>query len=247
MVQNNVDSFPDLPGWIPKAMRVSDLLRRFVDRVGRFGSWMILPVVLITVFDASMRKISTIQVWMVENVSFVFGSTILQELQWHFHTALFALVLGYGYINNTHVRVDLVREKLAFHKKVWLEFLGLTIFMIPFCLIIIWFAVDWVHTSYALGEISASQVGLTHRWIIKSVLLSGLCVAAVAGVSVWLQVAVVIWGPQDMRFQLMTLEWPEEEQRVEGKKRIVLDEEPEISLGGPPGAKTVSEASSSSS
>jgi hypothetical protein len=88
--------------------------------------------------------------------------------------------------------------------------------MIPFCGVIIWFAVEWIHTSYVLGEISASQVGLTHRWIIKSVLLSGLCVALVSGVSVWLQMVVVLWGPQGMRFPLMTMEWPEDEAKVEG-------------------------------
>lgn len=34
------------------------------------------------------------------------GSTRLQELEWHFHTALFALWIGYGYLRNIHVRVD---------------------------------------------------------------------------------------------------------------------------------------------
>jgi hypothetical protein len=76
-----------------------------------------------------------------------------------------------------------------------------------------------------MGEISASQVGLSHRWIIKSVLLAGLCVALISGVSVWLQVAVVLWGSQGMRFPLMTLEWPEEDTKVEGKERLVLDED----------------------
>jgi hypothetical protein len=75
-----------------------------------------------------------------------------------------------------------------------------------------------------IGEISASQVGLTHRWIIKSVLALGLIVAALAGVAVWLQVAIVLWGPQNIRFPLMTLDWPEEAgTRIEGKERIDLE------------------------
>lgn len=211
--------------WASIALRISDALRTFVDRVGRAGSWLILPVVIITVLDATARKIPKVHIWVVENVSRYFGSTIIQELEWHFHTGLFALVLGYGFIHNTHVRVDLIRENLSLRNKAWLEFWGLTLFMMPFLGIIIWFAVDWIHTSYVLGEISASQVGLTHRWIIKSVLLSGLCVALVSGVAVWLQMVVVLWGPQDMRFPLMTMEWPEEETKVEGKERLVLDEE----------------------
>ncbi|MGI9492833.1 MAG: hypothetical protein ACR2QF_10580, partial [Geminicoccaceae bacterium] len=46
-----------------------------------------------------------------------------------------------------------------------------------------------------------------------------------AGIAVWLQIAIVLWGPQDLRFKLMTLEWPEEAgDMIEGKKRIELDD-----------------------
>ena len=100
----------------------SEKLRRFVDLVGRFGSWFMLPLVLITVFDLGLRKTGEFQIWMVENVSMFFGSTLLQELEWHSHTVMFTLVLGYGYIWNTHVRVDLVRETLAFRKKLGWNF-----------------------------------------------------------------------------------------------------------------------------
>ena len=41
----------------------------------------------------------------------------------------------------------------------------------------------------------------------------------------WLQVAMVLWGPQNIRFPLMTLEWPEEAgEKIEGKERIKLEE-----------------------
>ena len=208
----------------PIALKVSDGLRSFVDFVGRWASWLFVPLIIITVFDVAARKLVWIQIWLVGNLGRIFGSTLLQELEWHFHTALFALVLGYGYIWNTHVRVDLVRENLAFRKKAWLEFFGLTFFMIPYCLIVIWFAWIYAYDSFMIQEISASQVGLTNRWIIKSVLVLGLIIAALSGVAVWLQVAIVLWGPQNVRFPLMTLEWPEEEgTRIEGKVRIDLE------------------------
>jgi TRAP-type mannitol/chloroaromatic compound transport system permease small subunit len=210
---------------LPTVLRISDALRGFVDFVGRWGSWLILPLVLVTVFDVTARKLVWIQIWLVETFGRIFESTLLQELEWHFHTALFALVLGYGYIYNTHVRVDLIRETLAFRKKAWLELLGLTFFMIPYCAIVIYFACVYAYDSYAIHEISASQVGLTHRWIIKSVLVFGLVVAAISGIAVWLQVAIVLWGPQNIRFPLMTLEWPEEEgSKIEGKERIKLED-----------------------
>jgi hypothetical protein len=66
---------------------------------------------------------------------------------------------------------------------------------------------------------------LTNRWIIKSILVFGLIVAGLSGVAVWLQVAIVLWGPQNIRFPLMTLEWPEEAgTKIEGKERIELEE-----------------------
>jgi TRAP-type mannitol/chloroaromatic compound transport system permease small subunit len=210
---------------LPAAIRISDALRSFVDFVGRWGSWLILPLIIVTVFDVTARKLVWIQIWLVEHLGRIFESTLLQELEWHFHTALFALVLGYGYIYNTHVRVDLVRETLSFRKKAWLEFFGLTFFLIPYCAIVIYFAWIYAYDSFMISEISASQVGLAHRWIIKSVLVFGLVVAVIAGIAVWLQVAIVLWGPQDIRFPLMTLDWPEEEgTRIEGKERIKLEE-----------------------
>jgi TRAP-type mannitol/chloroaromatic compound transport system permease small subunit len=208
----------------PAALRISDALRSFVDFVGRWASWLFVPLIVVTVFDVTARKLVWIQIWLVENLGRIFESTLLQEMEWHFHTALFALVLGYGYIWNTHVRVDLIRETLVLRKKAWLEFLGLTFFMIPFCLIVIWFAWIYAYDSYMIGEISASQVGLSHRWIIKSVLAAGLIIAALSGVAVWLQVVIVLWGPQNVRFPLMTLEWPEEAgSTIEGKERIDLE------------------------
>jgi TRAP-type mannitol/chloroaromatic compound transport system permease small subunit len=127
---------------------------------------------------------------LIENVSPIFGSTLLQELEWHSHTVLFTLVLGYGYIWNAHVRVDLVRENLKFRKKAWLEFLGLTFFFIPYLIVLLYFAFVYAYDSWAIGEISASLVGLSHRWIIKSVLVAGIIMAIIAGLAVWLQVAI---------------------------------------------------------
>jgi TRAP-type mannitol/chloroaromatic compound transport system permease small subunit len=217
---------------IPSTVHLSEALRRFVDRFGRFGSWWIVPVVLITCFDVIARKAVWensdgirvgIQIFLVENFGRFFDSTLLQEMEWHSHTILFAFVLGYGYIHNTHVRVDLLRERFDFRLKAQLEFFGLTFFLIPYCLIVAYFALEYAVDSYAISEISASQVGLPMRWVPKLLLFTGLLVTVAAGVSVWLQVAVALWGPRNIRFELMTLEWPEEVgSKIEGKERLDL-------------------------
>lgn len=240
-MSNETQIDPARPG-APVALRTSERLRRSVDLVGRYASFLLLPLVLITVIDVVARKltwhgadgIQGVQIWLVANFGNMFESTVLQELEWHIHTALFALVLGFGTIYNTHVRVDLIRDHLRFRKKAWLEFLGLSCFMIPYLLLLIYFCTSWVAESYVLGEVSASTVGLSHRWVIKGILVFGLIVATVAGVAVWLQVAYVLFGPQGARFKLMTLEWPEETgTTVEGKERIKLEDTPDPVLEAP--------------
>jgi TRAP-type mannitol/chloroaromatic compound transport system permease small subunit len=230
----------------PLILRISEALRRSVDVVGRLGSWLVIPLVLITCIDVIGRKlvwhtadggIAGIQVWLTRYVSTMFESTLMQEMEWHFHTALFALVLGYGYIHNTHVRVDLIREKLSFRKKAWIELLGLTLLMIPFTLTLIWFAIGYASASYQIGEVSASTVGLSHRWIIKTILVIGLIVAAVAAIAILLQILLVLWGDPNRRFNLMALEWPERQgSTIEGKERIRLDDDSVVDALVPPPA-----------
>jgi hypothetical protein len=44
-----------------------------------------------------------------------------------------------------------------------------------------------------------------------------------AGIAVWLQTVVILFGPKNLRFPLMTLDWPEETgSAVEGKERLEL-------------------------
>src|SRR5688572_9693892 len=241
MIQDR--SNPAVSGEMPNTVRIAERLRRLVDVVGRWGAWLSLPVIIVTCMDVIFRKMSyiddkgrivSLQLWLREHVGRVFESTVLQELEWHFHAALFALVLGYGLIYNSHVRIDLIRENLAFRKKAWLEFAGLTFLMLPFCALVIWFAYDYVLASYAVQEGSVSTVGLPYRYLIKSVLVFGLVIALLAGVAAWLQVATILWGPQHLRFPLMTLEWPEEDRKIEGKTRVKLEDEYGLKLDAPP-------------
>ena len=191
-------------------LKVSERLRSFVEFIGRWGAVFILPLVFVTMWDVFLRKIGGGQYWLVSHFGQAFESTINQEFEWHFHTALFTLVLGYGVVRNRHVRVDLVREKMTFRKQAWIEFLGLTFFMIPYCLLVGYFASIFAFDSFMVTEKSASTVGLSYRWIIKSVLVFGMLTAFLAGIAVWLQSVIVLFGPKDLRFKLMTLEWPED-------------------------------------
>ena len=200
-------------------VRLSARLRAIVDFVGKTATFILIPLVLITVWDVFARKLVWIQIFMVENFGRIFESTLLQEMEWHLHTALFALVFGYAYTHNRHVRVDFLREKMKFRKQAWIEFLGCTFFVIPFTLILAYFAVIYAHDSYQIGEQSASLVGLSHRWIIKSILIVGIFFLFLSAVSVWLQLFVVLFGSEKARFELMVLDWPKEDEESDALKQ----------------------------
>ncbi|MBT4044079.1 MAG: TRAP transporter small permease subunit [Rhodospirillaceae bacterium] len=205
-------------------------LKVFVEFFGQRGAYFILPLILFTMIDVFGRKATNtafdFQLWLVENVSGMFQSTMLQELEWHMHTVLFSLVLGYGFTRNRHVRVDLVRMHLQTKTQAFIEFIGTSFFMIPYTVVVIYFCYVFTYDSFITNEISPSLVGMSHRWVIKTVLGVGLIVALMSGIAVWLQSAMVLFGPKEVRFELMTLEWPEDMgDGVEGYKRMVLEEE----------------------
>jgi len=190
--------------------RLSQNLRMFVDRVGKLSTFFIIPLVFITIWDVFCRKLVWIQIWLVANFGRIFESTLLQEMEWHSHTALFLMVLGYGFTHNRHVRVDFLREKLDFRKKVFIDFIVKSLLMIPWICVLIYFSFIYTRESFIINEVSASLVGLSHRWIIKSFLIAGFICALLSGIAVWLQTVILLFGRSNYRFQPMTLEMPPE-------------------------------------
>ena len=189
--------------------KFSQNLSHFVNRVGKLSTFFIIPLVLITMWDVICRKLVWVQIWLVENLGRIFESTLLQELEWHFHTALFLMVLGYGFTHNRHVRVDFIRENLNFRTKVWIDFLGTTILMIPWICVLIYFSFIYVRESFIINEVSASLVGLSHRWVIKSFLIAGFLLSLLSGIAVWLQTFILLFGSRDYRLNPMTIDLPE--------------------------------------
>ena len=82
-------------------INVSQFLEKIVTFFGKMGSWLAIPLIFIIIFDIVTRRF------------FILGSTKLQEMEWHLHTALFLLVLGYAYLKDSHVRIEIVREKYS--------------------------------------------------------------------------------------------------------------------------------------
>ena len=57
--------------------------------------------------------------------------------------------------------------------KAYINILGTVLFLIPLCLLIIFGSQEFVYDAYTLNEISEDPGGLTHRWIVKSLIPLG--------------------------------------------------------------------------
>lgn len=180
-------------------IRVSETLDRVITKIGKIAAWAGLALILVTVFDVITRRF------------FVLGSTKLQELEWHLHTILFAFCLGFAYLKDAHVRIDLVRENLSERTQWWIELAGCLFFLIPYCALVIHFSIEYTYKSFATDEVSASATGLTHRWIIKSAIPLGFILLALSGIAVVLRKIVELFGPERLRQQVHDIEEAEAE------------------------------------
>ena len=87
-------------------LKLSESLRRLLEWIALASGWLLVIMACVTTFDVVARK---------------FGMqlpyTKLQELEWHFHAAIFSLWMGYCYTINAHPRVDTFTEHLTLSRQ----------------------------------------------------------------------------------------------------------------------------------
>jgi TRAP-type mannitol/chloroaromatic compound transport system permease small subunit len=166
-------------------LRFSEGLRRLLEGVALASGWLLVIMAAVTCFDVIARK-----------TGIPAPLTKLQELEWHFHAALFSLWMGYGYTINAHPRVDSFTENLTLRRKAWIELAGCVLFALPYVALVSYHSLGFVASSYALAEQSDSTVGLRYRWFIKGIYAAGLWLVVLGILSVMTRVIVFLFGGQ---------------------------------------------------
>lgn len=147
-----------------------EVVRKIVALGGAIAAMVFLPgLILVSIFDITGRRF------------FHFSSTPLQELAWHFFFACVMFGIGYTYIKDRHVRVDILRERLPPQLKARLERVLLITFLLPLCLVLFWFGARMAWLSFVQDEGSRAALGLSARWIVKSALPIGALLLFLAG------------------------------------------------------------------
>ncbi len=134
------------------------------------ANWLVLLAALISAGNASSRYL------------FSESSNGWLEIQWYMFAGMVLLGAPYTLLKNEHVRVDLVFGMVSERTQIWIDIVGGILFLLPICVILIYFTWPWFVESWLINESSSNAGGLI-RWPVKLLLPVGFCLMALQGVS----------------------------------------------------------------
>jgi len=97
------------------------------------------------------------------------------DLEWHFFAVMVMVGGTYAYLDDKHVRSDLIYADLSPKVKAWIDSIGDIIFLLPFAAVMIWLSTSFVARAFKSGEAS-DYGGLVDRFLIKSTIPIGFSI-----------------------------------------------------------------------
>ena len=162
------------PGSKKYSMKALLALSRTIDslneRVGRTVLWLVLATTLVSAANAGMRY------------SFGMASNAWLELQWYLFAAIFLLAAGYTLKHNGHVRIDILYGRLSERGRAWIDLVGTLVFLLPLCLLLVWFSWPGFTDAWQHSEMSPDAGGLL-RWPVRLLIPLGFALLALQGIS----------------------------------------------------------------
>lgn len=166
---NSLDSF---------ATRIDN----FNELVGLTTAWLAIIMVMVQFTVVVMRYV------------FGVGSIMMQEAVIYMHAFLFLIGAGYTLLHGGHVRVDVFYRDAMPRKKAIIDLIGVFVFLVPVCIIILWFTLPYVLNSWAVFEGSKETSGIQGVFILKSTILAFAVLVILQGVSMALRCILTIRG-----------------------------------------------------
>ncbi|MBX3618576.1 MAG: TRAP transporter small permease subunit [Rhizobacter sp.] len=149
-------------------------LSRWIDRlsefIGRWVAWLVLAAVLISAANAVVRKL------------FNTSSNAFLEIQWYLFAAVFLLAAGYTLLRQEHVKIDVISGRFSKRTQIWIEIVGLAVFLLPFVVVVVDMVMPIVIRTYESGEMSSNAGGLI-RWPVFALLPIGLVLLGLQAIS----------------------------------------------------------------
>ncbi|WP_421709365.1 TRAP transporter small permease subunit [Algihabitans sp.] len=170
---------------IPAALgleRTADAIDQVNRRIGTTVAWLALFMVLVQFALVLMRYV------------FGIGSIMTQESLIYAHGTLFMVAAGYTLLVGGHVRVDIFYREAEPRKKAWVDLIGVTVLLIPVCLLIWRYSLPYVLSSWAVLEGSRETSGIQGVYLLKSCILVFVVLMSLQGLSLAFRSILVIAG-----------------------------------------------------
>ena len=151
-------------------LSISKRIDAFSEWIGRWVAWLVMFAVLISAGNASMRK------------AFNMSSNGFLEIQWYLFAAVFLLASGYTLLRQEHVKIDVVSGRFSKRTQIWIDIIGICVFLLPFTFMITKLALPLVINAYVTQEVSTNAGGLI-RWPVFALLPLGMFLLAIQALS----------------------------------------------------------------
>jgi TRAP-type mannitol/chloroaromatic compound transport system permease small subunit len=156
-------------------LRISQIIDLINEEIGKLTYWLILVMVGVGAWNVIGRYLGR---WIGQSLT----SNSLIELQWYLFAIIFFLGAAYTLKHNSHVRVDLFYKDLKAKPKAIINLIGIILFLIPFCVMVIYYSWGYVLNSWDSQEISPDDGGLP-RYPIKTMIIISPILLIIQGVS----------------------------------------------------------------
>ncbi len=149
-------------------------ISRAIDLVnalfGKIANVLILLACLVSAGNASMRY------------AFSISSNAWLEIQWYMFAGIVLLGASYTLKLNEHVRVDLIYGSASEHTRLWIDIVGIILFLLPATALFTYLSWPLFQISWDLQEISSNAGGFI-RWPVKLILPLGFELLTAHGIS----------------------------------------------------------------
>ena len=150
--------------------------------IGAWLYWLVAAAVLLKFSTVAMRYL------------FSATSIKLQDSVIYAHATLFMLMVGYAFLKDDHVRVDMFYARMSARSRAIVDLIGVLFGIVPLCIILGWFSTRYVSEAWRIREGALFFGGLPYTYLLKTVVLGFVVLLLVQGVAIALRCIAVIGG-----------------------------------------------------
>lgn len=184
-----------------------------IDRISRLASYLAIYLVLaasmVSAFNALARySVSGLIYLAGPEGGGIFGaifdlyrsnSNTLSEAQWYMFTGMVMLGGAWTLKVNEHVRVDLLYGSVSEKTRTWIDFLGGVFFLMPMCMIMLYFTWPWFLDAWNTGEGSLNSGGII-RWPVKLMVPVGFALLGLQAIAEIIKCYLALTGSYVLEF-----------------------------------------------